>query len=119
MMRKRAMITVYVLPLVLIGLLLSYGAGSSGAQVAAPDLTARSPAGLLAPQASVYYVATSGSDANPGTLTQPWRTIQKAAATLQAGDAVYIRAGTYRAPELGEPQPVHHVCRLSRGDGDH
>jgi hypothetical protein len=96
MIRKRATVTVYVLPMVLVGLLLSYGAGSSGAQVAAPDLAVRPPGGLLAPQASVYYVATTGSDANRGTFTRPWRTIRKAADTLQAGDTVYIRAGTYR-----------------------
>jgi hypothetical protein len=95
MIRKRAMVTVYVLSLVLVGLLLSHGAGSSGAQVATPDLMARPSAGQLAPQANVYYVATTGSDANPGTLTRPWRTIQKATDTLQAGDTVYIRAGTY------------------------
>jgi hypothetical protein len=44
---------------------------------------------------SVYYVATTGNDANPGTQAQPWRTVQKAADTLAAGDTVYIRAGTY------------------------
>jgi len=44
----------------------------------------------------VYYVATTGSDSNPGTIAQPWRTIQKAANTMVAGDTVYIRAGTYR-----------------------
>ena len=45
--------------------------------------------------ASSYYVATNGNDANPGTLSQPWRTIQKAANTVSAGDTVYIREGTY------------------------
>jgi len=44
----------------------------------------------------VFYVAVSGSDANPGSLTSPWRTIRKAANTLAAGDTVYIRKGTYR-----------------------
>ncbi|MBC7262152.1 MAG: right-handed parallel beta-helix repeat-containing protein, partial [Chloroflexi bacterium] len=43
----------------------------------------------------VYYVAPDGNDDYPGTIDQPWRTIQKAAATLTAGDTVYIRAGTY------------------------
>ncbi len=42
-----------------------------------------------------YYVAKNGNDANPGTETQPWLTIQKAANTLVAGDTVYIRGGTY------------------------
>ncbi len=44
---------------------------------------------------SVYYVATNGSDSNPGTIDQPWKTIQKAADTLVAGATVYIRGGTY------------------------
>ena len=45
--------------------------------------------------ASIYYVAPAGNDSNPGTEALPWRTIQKAADTLQAGDTVLIRAGTY------------------------
>jgi len=42
-----------------------------------------------------YYVAPNGDDSNPGTEDQPWRTIQKAADTLVAGQTVYIAAGTY------------------------
>src|SRR2546422_751580 len=36
--------------------------------------------GILSPSAAsaaTYYVATTGSDANPGTLAQPFRTIAK------------------------------------------
>lgn len=46
--------------------------------------------------ATVYHVDPSGSDANPGSLAQPWQTITQAANTLKAGDTVYIGAGTYR-----------------------
>lgn len=42
-----------------------------------------------------YYVSTSGNDNNAGTLSAPWRTIQKAANTVAAGDTVQVRAGTY------------------------
>jgi parallel beta-helix repeat protein len=45
--------------------------------------------------AATYYVSTSGSDSNPGSSSQPWRTIQKAANTAAAGDTVTVRAGTY------------------------
>src|SRR4030042_645113 len=45
--------------------------------------------------AATYYVSTAGSDTNPGTQAQPWRTIQKAANTMAAGDTVIIRNGTY------------------------
>ena len=47
-------------------------------------------------EADTYYVATSGSNANPGSEVQPWGTIQKAAATLIAGDTVYVKTGTYQ-----------------------
>lgn len=46
--------------------------------------------------ATSYYVATTGSDTNSGTLASPFRTIQKAASVAVAGDTVHIRAGTYR-----------------------
>jgi hypothetical protein len=42
-----------------------------------------------------YYVATNGNDNNPGTQTSPWRTIQKAANTLNGGQMAYVRGGTY------------------------
>ncbi|MDL5501603.1 MAG: hypothetical protein QSU88_00135, partial [Candidatus Methanoperedens sp.] len=45
---------------------------------------------------SQYYVSQTGSDSNSGTLTSPWKTIQKAANILVAGDIVYVRGGTYR-----------------------
>ena len=45
--------------------------------------------------AATYYVSTTGNDSNPGTHSQPWRTIQKAANTLAAGDTVTVNAGTY------------------------
>ena len=46
--------------------------------------------------AHIYYVAPNGNNSNPGTIDRPWRTIQKAADTLTAGEMVYLRAGTYR-----------------------
>jgi hypothetical protein len=42
-----------------------------------------------------FYVATDGLDSNPGTLAQPWRNVQKALNTLQAGQRALVRAGTY------------------------
>src|SRR4029450_6710232 len=48
--------------------------------------------------AATYYVDKAhakASDSNPGTEALPWKTIQKAAATLIAGDTVYVKAGTY------------------------
>jgi parallel beta-helix repeat protein len=47
-------------------------------------------------QAATLYVATTGSDTNPGTLASPWRTIQHAANSIVAGDTIYVRGGTYK-----------------------
>jgi len=45
---------------------------------------------------TVYYVDdANGSDYNPGTEIYPWKTIQKAANTMIAGDKVIVRTGTY------------------------
>jgi hypothetical protein len=44
---------------------------------------------------TTYYVAPNGDDANAGTISQPWRTIQHAADTMVAGDTVLIRSGVY------------------------
>ena len=46
---------------------------------------------------AVYYVSPNGSDTNPGTLAAPFATITKAMSAAQAGDTVYVRAGTYPA----------------------
>ncbi len=45
--------------------------------------------------AATYYVATNGNDANSGSIDHPWKTVQKAANTLNAGDTVYVMNGTY------------------------
>jgi parallel beta-helix repeat protein len=47
-----------------------------------------------------YYVATNGSDSNPGTQASPWLTIQNAdsaAGGRVAGDCVNVAPGTYAA----------------------
>ena len=44
---------------------------------------------------TTYYVATTGSDGNPGTLAEPWGTIQHAADNMSAGDTVLVRGGIY------------------------
>ncbi len=45
---------------------------------------------------ATYYVSLAGKDTNPGTLSEPWRTIQHAANTVHAGDTVYVRRGVYK-----------------------
>ncbi|GEM_PF-6986201 len=48
---------------------------------------------------ATYYVRDSGDDEADGlTPETAWCTIQKAALTMTAGDAVYVGAGTYSGP---------------------
>ena len=47
-------------------------------------------------QASVYFVSSSGNDMALGDESHPWKTIQKAANTLIAGDTVFIKGGVYK-----------------------
>jgi uncharacterized protein YjdB len=61
------------------------------------------PAGItqwiqpLAPSTGqAFYASPTGSDANPGTLAAPWRSLSKAN-SLQPGQILYLRAGTYGA----------------------
>ena len=61
-------------------------------------------------RATDYYVATSGSDSNAGTLLgQPLQTIQQAADLAQPGDNIYICGGTYR--ERRHPADFRHGLR--------
>ncbi|SHK74116.1 Por secretion system C-terminal sorting domain-containing protein [Reichenbachiella agariperforans] len=42
-----------------------------------------------------YYVATNGNDSNAGTISSPFKTLQKAIASVSAGGYIYLRGGTH------------------------
>lgn len=44
---------------------------------------------------NVYYVSTTGDDANDGSFSSPYKTIQKATEVMQPGDTCYVRGGVY------------------------
>ncbi len=48
-----------------------------------------------ATHAATFYVAINGNDNNNGSSSQPWRTLQKAANTVRAGDVVLVANGSY------------------------
>lgn len=56
---------------------------------------------VTAADATTYYVATTGSNANPGTSALPFQTIQKAADLVNPGDVVMVNDGTYTYPGAG------------------
>lgn len=47
-----------------------------------------------------YYISTTGSDANPGTLASPWATWGKADTSAIAGDTIHVLPGTYTLSTL-------------------
>ncbi|MBL7041240.1 MAG: right-handed parallel beta-helix repeat-containing protein [Pirellulaceae bacterium] len=46
--------------------------------------------------ATDYWVATDGSDTDPGSREKPVRTLQRAADAIRPGDTCTVRGGTYR-----------------------
>src|SRR2546422_8050674 len=46
-------------------------------------------------EAATYYVATTGSDSNSGSISSPWLTINHAKSVAVAGDTVLVGNGTY------------------------
>ncbi len=71
---------------------------------------------------TIYYVdGASGLDSNPGTSPDAaWRTIQKAASTMTAGDTVNIMAGVY--PEevvpLNSGEEEAYITYQAFGNGE-
>ena len=60
-----------------------------------PTKSASATVTLQVPSRSgaTFFVSTTGNDANPGTSSAPWRTIQHAANTVHAGDTVQVMSG--------------------------
>ena len=48
------------------------------------------------PAIPARFVASNGSDSNPGTIDQPYLTIQHCATSVASGGTCEVRAGTYR-----------------------
>ncbi|UUZ46627.1 DUF1565 domain-containing protein [Massilia sp. B-10] len=42
-----------------------------------------------------YYVSTTGSDSNPGTLKQPFQTILRASKVALPGTTIHVLPGVY------------------------
>ncbi|HSB74248.1 MAG TPA: hypothetical protein VLC12_01285, partial [Terriglobales bacterium] len=50
---------------------------------------------------TVYYLSPSGSDSNPGTATQPWKTFGHALPRLAPGYTLALLNGTYTDSNSG------------------
>src|SRR3989338_2472963 len=67
-----------------------------------------------AANAATYYVATNGSDSNSGSLSSPFKTIQKATDTVQPGDKVIVKAGIYYERVINASLDNNFVPGLNR-----
>ena len=77
-------------------LLVTCGCNRADEAVGPPSLPPPPPAGCGNTGSGVcYHVATTGNDANPGTATQPFLTIQHAADIVNPGDGVLVEDGVY------------------------
>src|SRR5688572_30296795 len=73
---------------------LAFGASFHTLKVSALDTVANGEQASLQ-SGNVYYVSTTGQDANPGTSTAPFRTFAKAVSILLPGDTLQVMPGTY------------------------
>ena len=77
----------------------------------------------IAPAGDIYYyyVASDGSDANPGWFESPFGTFNHAIAVAAPGDTIYVRGGTYRLDHrllidnAGTPDKPIHLDRRHIG----
>jgi hypothetical protein len=101
------------------------------------DTTFSPYAGPYAIPANARHVSPSGSDGNPGTAGEPWKTLDHAAAAAGPGDTVVLHPGSYAGPGqitrlsrsgsaaapivfVGEPaRPRPRVMGQLRIEGDH
>ena len=71
-------------------------------------------------RAADFHVAPNGNDANPGTQTAPFRTLQHAANLAHPGDVITVHEGVYRErispPRGGESDTKRIVYQAPPGE---
>jgi parallel beta-helix repeat protein len=68
-------------------------------------------------RANTFYVATSGSDSNPGASAKPWLTLQHGVDTISPGDTILVESGTYAGCRIGNSGTASAVCTLMADTG--
>jgi hypothetical protein len=74
-------------------LLLLVGAQTSPAQTEPPPLNVFH--GTIPQADRIYFVATDGDNANPGTEAEPWATLPHAVSQVRRGEVIVVRGGVY------------------------
>ena len=68
-------------------------------------------------EAATLYVATTGNDSNPGTLSQPFATISRAASKASPGTNVIVRGGVYGRVWVGNSGTSASSIQISAYSG--
>jgi uncharacterized protein YjdB len=79
------------------GLVTGVAAGAATISATSEGVQGTSAVTVTSAMEGTYYVAPTGSDANPGTAAAPFRTIQKAASLVNPGDVVIVEDGVWNA----------------------
>jgi hypothetical protein len=66
---------------------------------------------------ATYHVAPTGNDADAGSSAAPWRTLQKAATSVVAGDTVVVHAGSYTPVTLARSGTATNPIRFVNAPG--
>jgi hypothetical protein len=80
------------------------------------DAKATDDGGSNVPIVPAFYVSTSGSDSDAGTVAAPFATLAKAQAAMQASSTIkttYLRAGSYKLSSISSC-----TCGLNLGTAD-
>jgi parallel beta-helix repeat protein len=72
-------------------------AGGAAVAPAAATVTAAAAPTAAYHQGRVFYVATTGSNTNPGTIERPFATVDHAHGAARPGDTIYVRGGVYKS----------------------
>lgn len=77
-------------------------------------------AGLISPYAlsADYYVAPDGDNNHPGSITEPWETLQHAAGQMLPGDQLHVRAGNYAGMHLTTSGTAASSIRIGPYNGE-
>jgi hypothetical protein len=93
--------------LMLTGLILSISCGRGSENVLTTTTTTVLTTSTTIPTGgNTYYLSPSGSDSNSGSETQPWKTFGHASETLQPGDTLIIKDGTYILSDYNQDRLV-------------
>jgi hypothetical protein len=90
-------------------------AGAGGGDPVGEEL----PPPLAPSTGATFHVATTGSDSDPGSAAQPWRTVQKALDALRPSQRAVVHAGTYdQALDLDRACAAGQPCTVEAAVGE-